>query len=383
MPLNVRHSSLGTWVTLLSLVILAGCGRNDIQVYRVAKERAQQPQAGMPPGHPEAGAPASASLPRLKYSLPPGWEEAPPGEMRAAAFRVVANGKQADVGVVPLPGLMGRDLETVNRWRSSVGLEAVKEEELPKLAESVEIAGLPGQLFDQGGENPGSGDKTRILAAILRREGVAWFFKMSGDDELVKQQKPAFVSFLKSLTFEAGSPPMARAEAAAPQGLPPSHPPIGDGAAMGAGTGPSSQQTKPVWQVPANWKEANAGGFLVAKFIVTGNDNARADVNVSMSAGEGGGVAMNVNRWRGQLGLGELAEPEIHKLLTPLDTAAGKAVCVDLSGKDARTGQKVRLVGVIIPQQSQTWFYKLMGSEQLVAGEKDGFLKFVQSAKSS
>ena len=53
------------------------------------------------------------------------------------------------------------------------------EEELQKLAQPVEIAGQTGQLYDQAGENPGSGDKSRIVAAVLRREGVAWAAKVS------------------------------------------------------------------------------------------------------------------------------------------------------------------------------------------------------------
>ncbi len=379
---SAEHPSPTRWALCFCVAFLAGCGRNDIQVYRVAKEQPSQTRPGMPPGHPDTEAAGSRGVPRLKYSLPAGWEESAPGDMRVASFRVIANGKQADIGVVPLPGLMGRDLETVNRWRSTVGLEAVKEEDLPKLAETVEIAGLPGRLYDQAGENPGSGEKSRILAAILRRDGVAWFFKMSGDDEVVKQQKPAFVSFLKGLGFEAGLAAVGPSESApATAALPPSHPPIGDANLMQA-SATTSAQNKPEWQVPANWKEVNAGGFLVAKYQVTDGDNARADINVSMSAGAGGGVAANVNRWRGQLGLGELSEADLNKALSPLDTPSGKAVSVDMTGTDARSGQKARLVGVIIPQQEQTWFYKIMGNEQVVAAEKDAFLKFVQSAKS-
>ncbi len=336
----------------------------------------------MPAGHPDTTVRGSGGMPHLKYTLPAGWQESAPGEMRVASFRVLSNGKQADIGVVPLPGLMGKDLENVNRWRSTIGLEPIKEEDLPKLTETVSIAGSPGQLYDLAGEDPGSGDKTRILAAVLRREGVAWFFKMSGDDELVKEQKPAFVGFLKGLSFEAGVAPAGGGETASePAALPPSHPPIGDASLMQA-SAPSGGQDKPDWQVPAGWKEANAGGFLVAKYIVTGAGNARADINVSTSAGAGGGVAGNVNRWRGQLGLGELSETELNKILTPLDTSSGKAVSVDMTGTDARSGQKARLVGVIIPQANQTWFYKIMGNEQVVAAEKDAFLKFVQSAKS-
>ena len=40
-----------------------------------------------------------------------------------------------------------------------------------------------------------------------RRDDVAWFFKMTGDDALVAEQKPAFVEFLKSVSFPAGDGP--------------------------------------------------------------------------------------------------------------------------------------------------------------------------------
>ena len=95
------------------------------------------------------------------------------------------DGKQADVSVVPLPGMAGSDLDNVNRWRGQVGLPGVSEAELAKLAQPVEIAGQPATLYEQAGADPGSGKKTRILAAISRRDGVAWFFKMTGDDDLV------------------------------------------------------------------------------------------------------------------------------------------------------------------------------------------------------
>jgi hypothetical protein len=97
--------------------------------------------------------------------------------------------------------------------------------------------------------------------------------------------------------------------------------------------------------------------------------------------GAGGGIAGNVNRWRNQLGLGELPGAEVDKLLSPLQVSEGKAFLVDLSGTDGRTGEKARLIAAIVSQPSQTWFYKLMGNEQLVAREKDAFGKFVQSAK--
>jgi hypothetical protein len=378
---NLKRASRTAGGLCICLGLLSGCSRDEITVYRVAKEQ-KNPAApnALPPGHPDttsagAGAPAG---PRLKASVPPGWQESPAGEMRVASYRVQEEGKQAEVGVVPLPGLMGRDLESVNRWRATVGQPAVKEEDLSHLAQPVEVGGHAAQLFEQAGENPGSGEKTRILAAILRHEGVAWFFKMTGDDALVEKQKPAFLGFLNSVSFDSVPEAVAAGGGMENQALPPTHPPLGE-SALAAPANVSSE--RPTWQIPAAWREVDAGQFLMAKFMVSGSDNTQAAVNVSMSAGAGGGLASNVNRWRGQLGLPELSEAEVTKLLTPLEALGDKAWMVDLSGTDSRSGQKARLVAAIVTQPGQTWFYKLMGNEQVVERERSAFSKFVQSAK--
>lgn len=360
----------------LCAALLGGCDRGDVQVYKVAKEHPEvQPMAADPSGAPPMGRPETASAPpSLKWQLPPGWEEVPPGEIRLASFKVQGQeGKTADVSIIPLPGLAGTDLDNVNRWRGQVGLPPVTAEELPKLATPVEITGQQAQLYDQAGKLAASGEKGRILAALMRHEGVAWFFKMTGDDALVEQQKPVFVGFLQSLSFVA----------APPAELPPSHPPIGDmsNAAPPPASAASARPDKPAWQVPAGWQEVPGGDFLAAKFLITGADKAQAAVNVSVSPGDGGGVVGNVNRWRRQLGLAELSEGDIKKLVTPVESPAGKGVLADLTGTDAKTGQKARLVGVILPQASQTWFYKLMGNEQVVGREREAFTQFVQTAK--
>ena len=362
-------------------VVLVGCGRNEVQVYRVAKEPASAAApapAGdnLPPGHPDT----TPSTPSLQWKLPPGWQETPPGEMRVASFRVPAkDGKVADVSVIPLPGMAGGDLGNVNRWRGQVGLAAVTEEEIAKLAQAVSVDGQTAQLYDQGGINPGSGENTRILAALLRREGTAWFFKMTGDNEFVAQQKPAFVAFLESVKFTT-------APAAAPTTgqLPPSHPPIGGAMppmANPAAAAVSSGGEKPAWQVPTGWTEVPGGQFLVAKFTITGENNAQAAVNVSTSAGDGGGLVSNVNRWRGQLGLAPQADTEVKQAVTELDVVGGKALVVEMTGTDVRTSQKARLVGAMIARGEQTWFYKLMGHETVVEREKAAFTAFLKSVK--
>jgi len=210
----------------LLLLLVTGCQRDQIKVYRVAKEQNQpqpqtapalptdSPNSSLPPGHPDISSTPGASLPaasesarpQLTWKTPEGWTEVPPGEIRVASFKIQGqNGKQADVSVVPLPGMSGTDEANVNRWRGQVGLLPVLPEELKKAGENVEAAGQPAQLYDIAGQNPGNGEAPRILGVIQHRDDAVWFFKMTGDAGLVEQQKPAFVAFLKSVKFVQGA----------------------------------------------------------------------------------------------------------------------------------------------------------------------------------
>jgi hypothetical protein len=367
-----------TWALLLVAVVLAGCGRNGgIKVYRLANDQSNQSTSA--PAADEMNAPAAgenagaAAQPRLQWTLPAGWTEKPPTEMRLASFNAAGpDGKQPDVSVVPLPGLAGGDAANVNRWRGQVGLSDVTSDEIQKSAEAIQAGGQPAQLFDILGKNP-DGSPARILAAIQHRGDTTWFFKMTGDAAQVEEQKPAFIAFLKLLQFS---------EAEQTEALPPGRPPIGGtgmNAPMMSSAGASA--AKPAWTVPADWKEVPPAQFLLAEYAIAGANGAAAEVNVAELDGDGGGLLPNVNRWRRQIGLGGASEDDLAKLTTTI--AGGQATLVDMTGTDAKTGGPVRLVGAMVPVGGQTWFYKLMGAPDVVAGQKDAFLKFIQTAKYS
>jgi hypothetical protein len=406
------------------LFLAAGCHRDDVKVYRIAKEQNQasqpaapalptdSPNPKLPQGHPDIStmpgatlaAPATAA-PQLTWKTPAGWTELPPGEMRVASFKVAgAGGKQADVSVIPLPGMAGTDAANVNRWRGQVGLPVVTDDELQKAAEKVEAGGQPAQLYDIAGTNPGSGSAERILGVIQHRDGMAWFYKMTGDAGLVEQQKPAFAEFLKSLNF--GAPAQTQTEMPAATGgdmgallsagapaqtqsqLQPGHLKIDDttmpaNAPSSTAVPSVSHNGQPNWQVPAGWQEVSGGQFLVAKFNIAGDGGATAAVNVSSSPGDGGGQLANLNRWRGQLGL----EPETKEIpptrIGPpgADIPAAGILTVDYTGTESKTGKPARLVGSIVQQNGQTWFYKLMGDAKVVESQKAAFTQFVQGVK--
>jgi hypothetical protein len=191
---------------------------------------------------------------------------------------------------------------------------------------------------------------------------------MAGEAELVKKNKPAFIAFLKSVEFQksdAAPAPMDMSQ------LPASHPAV---------PGLTAPDDKPTWTVPADWKTGELAQFLVAKFVIAGTGDAAAAVNVSQLNGDGGGLLPNLNRWRTQLGQSPITEDDAAKLAT-IDASGVKATVADFTGTDARSGKPARLIGVVLPANGQTWFYKLMGDPDLVAQQKDALIQFVQSAK--
>ena len=373
MPLPVSRAIFLNWLGFALLAFaLAGCGHDNVQVYRLSNDDSS---SASPPPNTAASAPASkdstAVPPGLHWTLPPGWTEVAPGAMSIATFKVSGqNGVEAEVSVVPLPGSAGGDTANVNRWRGQVGLPAASGDELQKMGEAVQIGDQPATLYDI----VGSDNAKRILGVMQDRSGTTWFFKMTGDAALVEQQKPQFTTFLKSLTFSTAT----EAEA-----LPPGHPSIGGGnqtapmmPAESTGAG------KPAWTVPADWQEVPAAQFLLAEYSIAGANGAKAEVNVARLSGNGGGVLPNVNRWRGQIGLDPVDETGLANVTTTMAVAGGQATIVDMTGKDM-SGESMRLVAAIVPVGDQTWFYKLMGDEKVVAGQKDAFTKFVQTARYS
>jgi hypothetical protein len=363
---QIKQLRWGAGVVVLALS-LAGCGRNEIKVYRVAKETAPEPSATMTASAEPAAAPAQA---QLTWTLPAGWKEMPPGQMRAASFIAVGkSGLTNDISVIPLPK-GGPENDLVNMWRGQLKLAPLDAEAAGKQAEQVTIGSDPGKLFDIVSTDPVIDGtlRGRILVAMTPHGPMSWFFKMTGEDASVREQKPAFVEFLKSIKFSSGAEPAQFAEA---------HRKLSTNSKLA----PTESPDHPAWVVPPGWQEIPAGQMLVAKYVVAGAGDAKAELNIGTAMG---GVTANVNRWRGQLGLEKLDEDGVNKLATSIDVEGGiKAMVVDFSGTDARTSQPARLIGAIVVADGQTWFYKFMGNEQVIAQQKEPFTKFVQTVKYS
>lgn len=359
-----------SWVVSLALIaVAAGCKPSDeVQAYQVAKE-------GAAPSAPAASA-APATPSNVPWTVPDGWTEkpTPQGGMRIASYAVTApDGRTVDISVVPLGGSSGALLDNVNRWRDQLALGPITEAELGKLRQPVPIGQVEGELYDMVGDQPTLEGKfkPRTLAAILSMGGTTVFFKATGEDVLVTENKPRFLSWLKSV--QTGSPTPASAPAAA-AAAPPGAPDMRGAVAPPPSTG------LPQWTVPSGWKPVAASTMRLASFAIEGANGQTGDLSVVALGPQAGGLLANVNRWRGQLSLPPLDEAALGGASTKVTTAGGdEAVVVDLSGQGTTAGKRV--LAAVVARPDRTWFYKLTGDDALVAAQKEPFLGFIKSVK--
>lgn len=366
-PERNRPGLAASCLALAGLALTTSCGREDIRVYEAPKDRAEPAQASA--AIPGMGERPGAAVPQVRWKLPAGWQERPAGTMRVGYFVISGpDDQQAEVTIIPLAGTGGGDLENVNRWRAQVGLGAVTGDELPKLAVQVPIGPFEGQMYDLSGDGYEAG-RQRTLAAILRQEGTAWFFKMTGNDRLVGDQKGAFTEFLRTLSFGGAGAATAAAMPPAPGAAP------ATASAATAATAASSGGTgTPKFTVPAHWQEQAPGSMQAARFVPRGE--GQVEVSVAMLPGDGGGTLANVNRWRRQLGLDPISEAGLVKTVESRRIGDADGYWVDLQAPDSGR----RMVAAAVLRGAQSWFYKLTGDPASVEREKPAFVQFVESA---
>jgi hypothetical protein len=358
---SIRQPLLRRAAFLLLLALAAGCNRDSVKVYQVTEENAATATAAATPDAANAPVQNGNSAPQLQFTVPSGWQQIPPSQMRVASFSVTnTEGRTADIGVIPLPAAGEDESALVNMWREQVQLPDTTNVDF----QTTLVGNDSAKLFEVVGTTPLAGEKfsKRILVVELTRGNMSWFFKMTGADSLVASQKDNFLQFLKSVSFTENAP-ASTAMTTAP-----------------ADNANSAPDLNSMWTIPAGWQTQTHSSMLLAQFSIAGDNGAKADVNVLELAGEGGGLLKNLNRWRGQLNLPDATETDLATMVTTIDSANGKIELMDFSGTD-KSGKSTRLVGAVVPQNGQTWFYKLMGDDKVVSAQKDAFIQFIRSAQ--
>jgi hypothetical protein len=168
----------------------------------------------LPPGHPPISSSttpaAGASKAPFAFELPALWRQVPASGMRKAAFEVADGDKTALLTVIDFPAnagpMMADPAAQAKRWRGEVGLPPISDEAIKAAMLPIEIDGIEAKIVEAIPDSSQAGESQAdraTLAAMLTRGDVIWFFKLSGDRDLVAAQRDKFKFFLKSVRFTA------------------------------------------------------------------------------------------------------------------------------------------------------------------------------------
>ncbi len=368
----------------------AGCGKEEVRVYQAPQDApasvASQPKSGAsqnagPNGSPGSAGSSAASAeaagserPAVPWTVPAGWEEKPASGMRVASYAVKRpDGRSADISVVAMGGGAGGELENVNRWRNQIGLDPVTEADLAGLRSIIPAGNRQVVMYELDGKKAVLDDKyaARTLAAILPAGEMTVFFKITGENALVAEQKPQFLAWIKSVDTGGGgesAPEASSAPTSAPASA--ATPSVG-----GASASSASSDGLPAWQVPAGWKAAGPKPMRLASFDIP-DAAGNGDVSISQLNGDGGGLLANINRWRGQVGLPALEASALASNSKALATASGdSATWVELAGSDKT------IFGAIVARGDVSWFFKLTVPSAAAGRQREDFEQFVRSVK--
>lgn len=177
---------------------------------------------------------------------------------------------------------------------------------------------------------------------------------------------------------------MPQSQAVDTNNLPPGHPPIGGAASPGGTDGMAQMANTPVptaggsdltWSAPAAWTPKGGSSMRKGSYAVK-RDGAEADFAITAFPGDTGGLHANINRWRGQVGLPAASPAELDAAVQHFDGQGLHFEVVDLAGPSG-----TRMLGAITSFNGNSWFFKLMGPDALVAAEKPAYLEFLKTIK--
>lgn len=147
-----------------------------------------------------------AAFPTPGWQAPEHWQENDPGPVRRGSFEITNDqGAYADFAITVFPGDVGGVLPNINRWRDQLRLPAISPADLPNATEEITVGGRPGLIMMiEGNVTGGSRNVTQTtLGAFVFQEDSTWFFKMTGDDDLVRAEETPFRAFLDTVSFQS------------------------------------------------------------------------------------------------------------------------------------------------------------------------------------
>jgi hypothetical protein len=252
------------------------------------------------------------------------------------------------------------------------GLEALEKHAL--LGQEALVVDLEGEFSGMDGATVSD---ARLLGLILAVPVGTLFVKMTGPGELLEAERARFFEFCDSIRLEIDGQTVTGQSAT--KESPEESAGAEDGAAQSS---PSAQEGEGrlAWKTPENWREMTPRPMREVSFFV--GEGSSTECYVSILPGSAGGVAANLQRWRGQLGLDALPSEELADLpvlsVLGVDSRAIEAYG-RYEGMDGAVIEEAGMRGLVSSHGDSTIFVKMIGPAETVRAAGKDFEAFCAS----
>ena len=148
---------------------------------------------------------------------------------------------------------------------------------------------------------------------------------------------------------------------------------------MGSGMdlSPAPAESGYVWQAPEGWTEAESTSSMRLASFAVPHDEETGDLSVIRLGGAAGGMLANLNRWRGQLGLGPVAPDTAEAMGQTTDSPAGTFTWWTIVNEDV--DPSLGMLAAMLEGPDHVMFVKLTGSAELASAQEASFAAFLAS----
>ena len=309
------------------------------------------------------------------------WEQVPAPRMVNEKYTLPTG---ASLAISSLGG-GGTDAANLARWARQLGI-TFSPEMLQSTAKPAPQDSLPFNRYAL------ANDTRAFDIAVLRGGQSAWFFKLEGSPEQVSSSEAAFMTFLSgihthdedngahgdsnynSTDEKVDAYADEKPEATSASQIPPTLVSAPENK-MQPMPGMAEQVASidgATWTVPASWREGPANPMRKGTYLIS-NDGGNAELSITAFPGDVGGLEANVNRWRRQSGLPPLDGTAIRDSIEAIPVPAGEMIIVMIEG----SAQSI--LGGILPQALETWFFKMTGPAAALKAEAETFEAFLKT----